>query len=59
MVVDERGRFQEDGFLRALSALVPKAESDRKRESGKLQNGLVVGKVGEDSDIFKLVIIRC
>ncbi|GLT34116.1 hypothetical protein SLA2020_086570 [Shorea laevis] len=60
MVVDERGRFREDSFQRALNALVPKAESDKKRESSKLQKGLVVGKVGEDSDIFKLVkmIIR-
>ncbi|GKV39979.1 hypothetical protein SLEP1_g47664 [Rubroshorea leprosula] len=57
MVVDERGRFREDSFQRALNALVPKAESDKKRESSKLQKGLVMGKVGKDGDIFKLVKI--
>lgn len=55
MVVDEKGKFREDSFQRALNALVPRAEGDKKRESSKIQKGLVAGKVGEDSDIFKLV----
>ncbi|GMH05391.1 hypothetical protein Nepgr_007231 [Nepenthes gracilis] len=55
LVVDEKGKFREDSFQKALNALVPTAESDKKRENGKWQKGLVVGKVGEESDIFKMV----
>ncbi|XVF75079.1 hypothetical protein PTKIN_Ptkin13bG0159600 [Pterospermum kingtungense] len=55
LVVDEKGKFREDSFQKALNALVPKSESDRKRDNGKSQKGLVMGKVSEQSDIFKLV----
>ncbi|KAK2987010.1 hypothetical protein RJ640_024908 [Escallonia rubra] len=55
LVVDERGKFREDSFQKALNALVPASEGDRKRENGKWQKGLVVGKAGEESDIFKMV----
>ncbi|KAK9014443.1 hypothetical protein V6N11_005600 [Hibiscus sabdariffa] len=55
LVVDEKGKFREDSFQKALNALVPTSESDRKRNNGKSQKGLVMGKVNEQSDIFKLV----
>ncbi|XP_059313490.1 DExH-box ATP-dependent RNA helicase DExH9 [Lycium ferocissimum] len=55
MVVDDKGKFREDSFQKALNALVPTNEGDKKRENGKWQKGLVVGKAGEDSDIFKMV----
>ncbi|KAL2513862.1 RNA helicase [Forsythia ovata] len=55
LAVDEKGKFREDSFQKALNALVPVSEGDRKRENGKWQKGLVVGKAGEDSDIFKMV----
>ncbi|XP_009590222.1 DExH-box ATP-dependent RNA helicase DExH9-like isoform X1 [Nicotiana tomentosiformis] len=55
LVVDEKGKFREDSFQKALNALVPANEGDKKRENGKWQKGLVVGKSGEDSDIFKMV----
>lgn len=55
LVVDEKGKFREDSFQKALNALVPPSEGNRKRENGKWQKGLVVGKAGEDSDIFKMV----
>ncbi|XP_060167554.1 DExH-box ATP-dependent RNA helicase DExH9 [Lycium barbarum] len=55
MVVDDKGKFREDSFQKALNALVPANEGDKKRENGKWQKGLVVGKSGEDSDIFKMV----
>ncbi|GAA0140495.1 DNA metabolism protein [Lithospermum erythrorhizon] len=55
LVVDEKGKFREDSFQKALNALVPASEGDRKRENGKFQKGWVVGKTGEDSDIFKMV----
>lgn len=55
LVVDERGRFREDSFQKLLNALVPPSEDDKKKENGKLQKGLVAGKAGEDSDIFKMV----
>jgi ATP-dependent RNA helicase DOB1 len=55
LVVDEKGKFREDSFQKALNALVPSNEGDRKRGNGKWQKGLVVGKAGEDSDIFKMV----
>ncbi|RDX63204.1 DExH-box ATP-dependent RNA helicase DExH9, partial [Mucuna pruriens] len=54
LVVDERGRFREDSFQKALNALVP-AEGDKKKENGKWQKGLVLGRIGEESDIFKMV----
>lgn len=55
LVVDEKAKFREESFQKALNALVPKSESDRKRDNGKSQKGLVMGKVSEQSDIFKLV----
>lgn len=54
LVVDEKGKFREDSFQKALNALIPTNE-DRRKENGKWQKGLVVGKAGEDSDIFKMV----
>ncbi|XP_027113303.1 DExH-box ATP-dependent RNA helicase DExH9 isoform X1 [Coffea arabica] len=55
LVVDEKGKFRENSFQKALNALVPPGEGDKKRENGKWQKGLFVGKAGEDSDIFKMV----
>ncbi|EOY25727.1 RNA helicase, ATP-dependent, SK12/DOB1 protein [Theobroma cacao] len=55
LVVDEKGKFREDSFQKALNALVPTSESNKKRDNGKSQKGLVMGKVSEQSDIFKLV----
>ncbi|XVF26370.1 hypothetical protein REPUB_Repub14bG0010100 [Reevesia pubescens] len=55
LVVDEKGKFREDSFQKALNALVPASETDKKRNNGKSQKGLVMGKVSEQSDIFKLV----
>ncbi|KAM0025560.1 putative RNA helicase [Helianthus debilis subsp. tardiflorus] len=52
LVVDEKGKFREDSFQKALNALVPVNE---KKDSGKFQKGLVNGRAGEDSDIFKMV----
>ncbi|KAJ6394957.1 hypothetical protein OIU77_024049 [Salix suchowensis] len=60
MVVDEKAKFREDSFQKAVNALVPKAEGEKKRENGKWKKGLNVSKLGEESDIFKMVkmIIR-
>ncbi|KAF5734785.1 superkiller viralicidic activity 2-like 2 isoform X2 [Tripterygium wilfordii] len=44
-----------ESVMKALNALVPKVEGDKKRENGKWQKGLAMGKVGEESDIFKMV----
>ncbi|KAI5432504.1 ATP-dependent RNA helicase mtr4, variant 2 [Lathyrus oleraceus] len=55
LVVDEKGKFREDSFHKALNALVPAADSDRKKENAKWQKGLVLGKAAEESDIFKMV----
>ncbi|XP_050209869.1 DExH-box ATP-dependent RNA helicase DExH9 [Mercurialis annua] len=55
LVVDDKGKFREDSFQKAVNALVPKSEGEKKRENGKWQKGLVVGKLGEESDIFKMV----
>nr|XP_016479404.1 PREDICTED: DExH-box ATP-dependent RNA helicase DExH9-like [Nicotiana tabacum] len=55
LVVDEKGKFREDSFQKALNAIVPANEWDKKRENGKYQKGLVFCKSGEDSDIFKMV----
>lgn len=54
LAVDEKGKFREDSFQKALNALVPAGEGER-RDNGKWQKGVVVGKLGEESDIFKLV----
>ncbi|KAA8545416.1 hypothetical protein F0562_020200 [Nyssa sinensis] len=55
LVVDEKGKFREESFQKALNALVPASEGDKKRESGKWQKGLILGRAGEESDIFKMV----
>ncbi|XP_076946551.1 DExH-box ATP-dependent RNA helicase DExH9-like isoform X2 [Bidens hawaiensis] len=52
LVVDEKGKFREDSFQKALNALVPVNE---KKDGGKFQKGLVNGRGGENSDIFKMV----
>ncbi|XP_073269885.1 DExH-box ATP-dependent RNA helicase DExH9 [Primulina huaijiensis] len=54
LVVDEKGKFREDSFQKALNALVPINE-ERKKDNGNRHKGLVGGKAGEDSDIFKMV----
>lgn len=56
LVVDEKGHFREDSFQKALNALVPVSDSDKKKENnGKWQKSLTLGKTGEESDIFKMV----
>ncbi|CAI9287231.1 unnamed protein product [Lactuca saligna] len=55
LVVDEKGKFREDSFQKALNALVPANDGDKKKDYGKKQKGLVNGRGGEDSDIFKMV----
>lgn len=55
LVVDEKGKFREESFQKALSALVSSNEGEKKRENGKWQKGLVTAKAGEESDIFKMV----
>ncbi|XP_043722234.1 DExH-box ATP-dependent RNA helicase DExH9-like [Telopea speciosissima] len=55
LVVDEKGKFREDSFQKALNALASTAEGDKKRENGKWHKGLLTGRAGEESDIFKLV----
>ncbi|KAJ4959313.1 hypothetical protein NE237_026424 [Protea cynaroides] len=55
LVVDEKGKFREDSFQKALNALAPTAEGDKKRATGKWQKGLLTGRAGEESDIFKMV----
>ncbi|CAN6202858.1 unnamed protein product [Urochloa humidicola] len=55
LVVDEKGKFREDSFQKALNALVPASDSDKKKENGKWQKGIVAGKSSEESDIFKMV----
>lgn len=55
LVVDEKGKFREDSFQKALNALVPASDSDKKKENGKWQKTIVAGKSSEESDIFKMV----
>ncbi|KAG4400060.1 hypothetical protein GLYMA_08G361900v4 [Glycine max] len=55
LVVDEKGKFREDSFQKSLNALIPATEGDKKKENGKWQKGLVLGRSGEESDIFKMV----
>ncbi|KAL5539944.1 hypothetical protein UlMin_037217 [Ulmus minor] len=55
LVVDEKAKFREDSFQKALNALVPASEGEKKKENGKWQKGLLSGRVGEESDIFKMV----
>lgn len=55
MVVDEKGKFREDSFQKALNALVPSSERGNKKENGKWKKNVPMGTVGEESDIFKMV----
>lgn len=55
LVVDEKGKFREDSFQKGLNALVPSTEDNRKSDAGKWQKGVVAGRAGEESDIFKMV----
>lgn len=55
LVVDEKGKFREDSFQKGLNALVSSSEGARKNEAGKWHKGVVAGRAGEDSDIFKMV----
>ncbi|GJM91349.1 hypothetical protein PR202_ga07712 [Eleusine coracana subsp. coracana] len=55
LVVDEKGKFREDSFQKALNALIPAGDSDKKKENGKWQKAIIAGKPSEDSDIFKMV----
>ncbi|KAJ4776797.1 ATP-dependent RNA helicase [Rhynchospora pubera] len=53
LVVDEKGKFREDSFQKALNALAPVVVGER--DNGKWQKGFLQGKGGEQSDIFKMV----
>lgn len=55
LVVDEKGKFREDSFQKALNALVPASDSAKKRENGKRQKFTMAGTSSEESDIFKMV----
>ncbi|XP_024172476.1 DExH-box ATP-dependent RNA helicase DExH9 [Rosa chinensis] len=55
LVVDEKGKFREDSFQQALNALAPASDAAKKKENGKWQKGLVIGKAAEETDIFKMV----
>lgn len=55
LTVDEKGKFLEDSFQKALNALVPAKEGSRKWDSLKWMKTLLEGKSTEESDIFKLV----
>ncbi|XP_027928311.1 DExH-box ATP-dependent RNA helicase DExH9 isoform X2 [Vigna unguiculata] len=55
LVVDDKGKFREDSFQKSLNALVPTTEGDKRKGNGKRQKGLVLGRAGEESDIFKMV----
>ncbi|XP_026391600.1 DExH-box ATP-dependent RNA helicase DExH9-like [Papaver somniferum] len=56
LVVDEKGKFLEDSFQKALNAVPLDGEGDNKNKRiGKWQKGLVACKSGEKSDIYKLV----
>lgn len=55
MVVDEKGKFREESFQKALNALVPARDGNKKKENEKWQKGLVAGRSSEESDIFKIV----
>ncbi|EPS69767.1 hypothetical protein M569_04995 [Genlisea aurea] len=53
LVVDEKGKFREENFQKALNALIP--TNGAKKENVKWQRGAILGNSGEDSDIFKIV----
>ncbi|RZC44424.1 hypothetical protein C5167_037366 [Papaver somniferum] len=56
LVVDDKGKFREDSFQKALNAISPDGEGDnRKKRNGIWQKELVACKSGAESDIFKLV----
>ncbi|KAM7278486.1 hypothetical protein ACFE04_005620 [Oxalis oulophora] len=54
LAVDEKGKFREESFQKALNALLPASDNKRK-ENAKMQKGLAVNKIGEETDIFKMV----
>ena len=55
MVVDEKGKFREESFQKALNSLAPASNGNKKKFNEKWQKGLVAGKPSEQSDIFKIV----
>lgn len=55
LVVDDKRKFREESFQKGLNALVPTGEGNKKKENGKWQKGVMAGRVGEESDIFKIV----
>ncbi|KAI3883950.1 hypothetical protein MKW92_021381 [Papaver armeniacum] len=56
LVVDDKGKFREDSFQKALNAISPDGEGDnKKKRNGIWQKELMACKSGAESDIFKLV----
>ncbi|KAI3832184.1 hypothetical protein MKX03_012743 [Papaver bracteatum] len=56
LVVDDKGKFREDSFQKALNAISPDVEGDnKKKRNGIWEKELVACKSGAESDIFKLV----
>ncbi len=57
LVVDEKGKFRDSSFQKAVNALSTNDGGDgNKKENGKWQKGGKGGAgVGENSDIFKIV----
>ncbi|CAM8933180.1 unnamed protein product [Rhodiola kirilowii] len=53
LVVDDKGKFREDSFHKALNALTATNENEKNKD--KWQKGFVAGKSAEESDIFKMV----
>lgn len=52
-MVDDKGKFREDSFHKALNAI--SASNGNGRNKDRWQKGVVTGKSGEESDIFKMV----
>ncbi|KAM1059671.1 hypothetical protein ACFX13_024953 [Malus domestica] len=48
-------KFRKDSFQKALNALAPLTDSAKKKDNGKRQKGLIMGKAAEEGDIFKMV----
>lgn len=57
LVVDEKGKFRDSSFQKAVNALSTNEGGDgNKKENGKWQKGGKGGAgIGENSDIFKIV----
>lgn len=54
--MDDKGKFWEDSFQKALNAISPDGEGDnKKKRNGIWQKELVACKSGAESDILKLV----